>query len=691
MSTEYRRGIPSVAHVQAATRLGLLWHRESATADHRTQFAIRVDGDVGSDFGRYFGRSPDDLTATEGTIWPYEERYSYRPIRPDGTPVDWEVLDQEVARVGQQGQPQGFRADLWSRICIHFSASMLDRSIKDVVIADAAEGLIVQGRRWSWNTVTHGATGRVAPEAFERATRQRTDILTRWTVYQELRPLYDLVDGAQGEAAMPRDVEAEWATISTGADGNLRRRDLNVRIGRDAESLYVRSSLVWRPNTEGSYSAPLRNFAAVLDAVAEQRVAARQGQTTQRQELVQSVQAVLDAPAPATNARILPMPEPRSFADVRPDRHGWRWWRVQGPGIANTAQIECSNHLGEVERQFRFRGSGFGPWTTFILDRWLDRTVIPTDEQGNPVSWEAAAGFAAEAVRGAQESVQRAASDVTPARSVGDIIVDPTTGMVRSAHTVRIESPTPPRPGPLPRFTTDELDDVDHSKTTKLDEVTLRRGKLPTVEQIAKYREVRARRTGGAVADALKESRIDCEVAQYVLERWAGGLSDGEAEIICDEAYGAVSFTRADIAKRLSHWFAIIRPTLDTSEPADTAAQRQRAEAAERKARMAALQAQLAKERAAREAELVEEPTRFSLLEVDEAADPSKSIEAWKAQRAANERRARSTVRPVTATTPEPTPAPRRKPFEVVDAQADGLSGGAAFAVLLSRAMNQNC
>jgi 5-formaminoimidazole-4-carboxamide-1-beta-D-ribofuranosyl 5'-monophosphate synthetase len=58
---------------------------------------------------------------------------------------------------------------------------------------------------------------------------------------------------------------------------------------------------------------------------------------------------------------------------------------------------------------------------------------------------------------------------------------------------------------PLPRFTADELDDVDHSKTMKLDEVTLRRGKLPTVEQIAKYREVRARRTG-ATSQSMRDS-----------------------------------------------------------------------------------------------------------------------------------------------------------------------------------------
>ena len=37
------------------------------------------------------------------------------------------------------------------------------------------------------------------------------DIRARWAVYQELKPLYDIVDGAQVEVTMPRDVEAAWA------------------------------------------------------------------------------------------------------------------------------------------------------------------------------------------------------------------------------------------------------------------------------------------------------------------------------------------------------------------------------------------------------------------------------------------------------------------------------------------------
>ena len=38
----------------------------------------------------------------------------------------------------------------------------------------------------------------------------QTDILARWAVYQELKPLYDIVDGAVGEVAMPRDVLEEY-------------------------------------------------------------------------------------------------------------------------------------------------------------------------------------------------------------------------------------------------------------------------------------------------------------------------------------------------------------------------------------------------------------------------------------------------------------------------------------------------
>ena len=63
-------------------------------------------------------------------------------------------------------------------------------------------------------------------------------------------------------------------------------------------------------------------------------------------------------------------------------------------------------------------------------------------------------------------------------------------------RTVRAQ---PTQPTPLPRFTADELDDVDHSATTTQDSAILKRGKLPTVEAIGKYREVMAKRNGTVI------------------------------------------------------------------------------------------------------------------------------------------------------------------------------------------------
>ena len=671
MSTEYRRGIPSTAHVEAATRLGLLF-------DDNAPFATQAR--------RQF--SADDAGL------------SFRPIRPDGTPVDWEVLDQEVARVEQQGQPatvtpiapaapltppQGFRADLWQRICSWITSTYLPNIASIAYINDF--GIVGQTRGYSWDTL---GLDTQTDEADRRA------LIARWTVYQELKPLYDLVDGAQGEAAMPRDVEVAWYSASV----NERRRAVGSWIlARDVSGLLIknnRNTVNWRKD-EPNLGAPLRNFAAVLDAVAERRVAERMlGQT--------------QAPT-VTSAQ----PEPRRFADVRPDRHGWRWWRLFGSdcGALGTL-IEVSPVHGwrvkdDPDADWHLRGH---------YNSAVDgiRTVIPTDEQGNPVSWEAA-GFAAEAMRSAQETVQRAANDATPARSVGDIewtaaglpvtrdmTVDPVTGVVRSTHAARIESPTEAittLPLPLPRFTADELDDVDHSKTTKLDKVTLRRGKLPTVEQIAKYREVRARRAGGTVADALKESRIDCEVAQYVLERWVGGLGDADTVLLLRAAgciaplkdaprYSIRAFDpkQSEVDRRSQDFLRTHNAALDTSEKPNPTVQRERQEAEERRQRLAELRQRLATERAAQPTE--EAPTttsRFALIEPDPQADPTASIRAWEARQAA------AKVRP-TAALPrivKPAAAPRRPAIEVVDAEVDGLSRVEVVTALFGRAFNGGC
>jgi hypothetical protein len=396
-----------------------------------------------------------------------------------------------------------------------------------------------------------------------------------------------------------------------------------------------------------------------------------------------------------------------------------------------------------------------------------DRTVIPTDEQGNPVSWESIGqtrtsftnappptetqrqALAAQIAEwsGTPEpagTVQSVNSDGTvTVRLNDDGSVSPAregeAGAIRARWAApegfympvpgtsffSTESPTPPRPGqfsnnpaappltpegllsamqnyavpgihatvgtgtkpaqteaittwplPLPRFTTDELDDVDHSKTTKLDEVTLRRGKLPTVEQIAKYREVRARRTGGSVTDALKESRIDCEVAQYVLERWAGGLGD-ELALWLLRAVG--KYTRSDLrfTQRSVDELAQCELTheagsIETAEPSPTV-QRERQEAEERRQRLTELQQQLAAERAAQPQEMSKESeaSRFDLIEPDPQADPAASIRAWEARQAAAKRgKAKAVAMPV-----KPAAVPRRPAIEVVDAE-EGLSRG---------------
>ena len=256
-----------------------------------------------------------------------------------------------------------------------------------------------------------------------------------------------------------------------------------------------------------------------------------------------------------------------------------------------------------------------------------------------------------------------------------------------------------PQPTALPRFTADELDDVDHTAMTKLDQATLRRGRLPTVEQIAKYREVRAKRTGGTVADALKESRIDCEVAQYVLERWAGGLGDDEAHAVMraagcvvplkggEKSLRAFDPTQGDVDKRARFFLDSHGATLDTSEKPSLTVQRERQEAEERRQRLAQVQAQIAAERATAQPQDVSEPSRFDLIEPDPQADPAASIRAWEARQVAA-KRARAAVATMPA---KPAAVPRKPAIEVVDAESDGLSRGEVLAALLGRAMHEGC
>lgn len=723
MTTEYRPGIPSHAHIEAATRLGFEWRRDAHTrSEIFTRFRY-VDGQIHSNFAGY-SRLNDYLTPASGD----EHTFSYRPIRPDGTPVDWETLDAEVARVAGPAQPQGFRADLWRRTCRHFVGDDFDRidgaQLSDVAAIDTrgclfkADAAHRANEYWSWTS---------------RPTR--TDVLTRWAIYQELKPLYDLVDGAMGEAAMPRDVEAEWDRQSLGS-AYSSETDGDWVFGRDSLGVFARSSEsdIWRAGPSGS-TLPLRNFATVLDAVAEARVRARQGAVTPAR--------LADIATRVADAALTPAsPEPRRFADVRPDRRGWRWWRVYGHGEEGT-RIE--NQRG----WFRWHARQVTDWLEwgFLVDGgiWFDRTVIPTDEQGNPVSWESIgqpAGQDAQTLvppvvptvlqdivlqqtRLAHERIQRAMESAVPqpffdapqtAAQPSQFSNNPTTAPLTPENLMRQMQgyQLPPIPldtrqlhtdtinyvnaeisravlgdtqsAALPRFTADELDDVDHSRTTKLDQAALRRGKLPTVEQIAKYREVRAKRTGGTVAEALKESRIDCEVAQYVLERWASGLGDEEslALIVVAVAPPVLTFPTEWIDARVHAKLSL--STLDTTEPPDTAAQQARRQAEERRQRLAQVQAQIAAERATAQPQDATEPGRFDLIEPDPQADPTASIRAWEARQAAAKREKAK----VAAMPAKPTTVPRRPAIEVVNAE-EGLSRGDVVLALLGRAMHGGC
>ena len=449
-------------------------------------------------------------------------------------------------------------------------------------------------RRYSWDELGLDTT---ADEA------DRQTLIARWTVYQELKPLYDLVDGtaATGRTEpLPIDVFQEWA--------------------RDSQT-------------------------AVLDTVAERRVAERMRGQTQATTV--------------TSAQ----PEPRRFSDVRPDRHGWRWWRQTGRDSTDLGQ-----RFETQDGRCRWRSAHAEAW--FAPDtanpQMLRYTVIPTDEQGNPVSWDSIGPTDPTAVPGVHITVGTGA---------------------KSAQTE--VSTTPPLP--LPRFTADELDDVDHSKTTKLDAVTLRRGKLPTVEQIAKYREVRARLPQSIGHRTIRAPGIDCEVAQYVLERWAGGLDNTAAHkliawVVETTDVGLGLFVCSAEA-RAQQWIDHHSPTLDTSEKPSPIAQRERQEAEERRQRLAELRQRLAAERAAQPQEMAKENdamSRFDLIEPDPQADPSASIRAWEARQAA------AKVRPAAAP-PSIVKALRGPAIEVVDAEVDGLSRSEAFTALFGRALNGRC
>lgn len=152
----------------------------------------------------------------------------------------WGSREDEVfvETIGQQGDSveaaqQGFRADLWRRICQNtMSREDLDSSDpRSLGNATSLENNLLR--------FAGGYHLRILPD--RRSGFRSSDIATRWRVYQDLKPLYDIVDGATGSAPMPLDIESECLFAAEGPE----RRNLNL----------------------------LGNFNVILDAVANARVA----------------------------------------------------------------------------------------------------------------------------------------------------------------------------------------------------------------------------------------------------------------------------------------------------------------------------------------------------------------------------------------------------------------------------------
>jgi hypothetical protein len=187
----------------------------------------------------------------------------------------------------------------------------------------------------------------------------------------------------------------------------------------------------------------------------------------------------------------------------------------------------------------------------------------------------------------------------------------------------------------------------------------------------------------GTVAEAVKASGIDCEVAQYVLERWAGGLSDDEIRALLKHIPVAVRHGQKPTKPTLTRMRkpaqrGIVQPSTPPNPPTQQRSGSVRKPQSVRHVWPCILTATasywLGIVASGSACQRARSPYRRAPGGTD-------------AQRAALKRA--SVVRPEPA--PQPASAPHRKPFEVVDVQADGLSGTTALAVLLGRAMNGGC
>lgn len=180
------------------------------------------------------------------------------PLRGLGY-VDVERRLEELRRQGSvaTSQPQGFRGDLWRRMLSHFF-SLPHHNAEALFSIDRLDNAGVHfgnhGAWWCWT---------------ERPGR--SDIEARWRVYQDLKPLYDIVDGAVASALMPEDVEREWNRRAECPRDPI----VGYRISYENDRVVARGDgAMFGDDDSTPADRVLQHFSTVLDAVAEARVAA---------------------------------------------------------------------------------------------------------------------------------------------------------------------------------------------------------------------------------------------------------------------------------------------------------------------------------------------------------------------------------------------------------------------------------
>lgn len=167
--------------------------------------------------------------------------------------------------------PQGFRADLWQRICDHCVSPGYQAQIvrfNQITEINDSGVAFAEGQFWNWTS-----------------NPGQADILARWTVYQQLKPLYDIVDGDEGTVPVPQDVIYRWWTDARPQRQALIREAEFIRCTSPSDRYpQMRGpTCSWYADGSDSLDRSLRNFTVILNAVAEARVAAATTSPAQQQ------------------------------------------------------------------------------------------------------------------------------------------------------------------------------------------------------------------------------------------------------------------------------------------------------------------------------------------------------------------------------------------------------------------------